>query len=83
MAEPIGAVEAVKAVMEKTGYTCASLGKSIGVKNTAIWDRLNNSRKKTDNMKIDTMVQMLRSMQYKVVIVPADKRVQEGEFELK
>lgn len=72
------ATAVVKAVMEEKNYTNASLGKSIGVANTAIWDRLNR-----DNLKVDTLVQMLAAMGYKVVAMPSDKKMQAGWYELK
>ena len=86
MAEPKGATEVVIDLMNKNGFTPAVLGKRIGVKNTAIWDRLYNSKRKergTDDMKVGTMTQMLRGMDYKLVAVPMNKKVMSDEYELK
>ncbi len=86
MAEPKGAVEVVVDLMEKNGYTPAVLGKRIGVKNTAIWDRLYNSEKKKRNstdLKVSNLAAMLRGMDYKVIAVPHDKKLSAGEYELK
>lgn len=86
MAEAKGATEVVIDLMNKNGFTPAVLGKRIGVKNTAIWDRLYNSKRKergTDDMKVGTMTQMLRGMDYKLVAVPTNKKVMSDEYELK
>lgn len=86
MAEAKGATEVVIDLMNKNGFTPAVLGKRIGVKNTAVWDRLYNSKRKergTDDMKVGTMTQMLRGMDYKLVAVPMNKKVMSDEYELK
>ena len=86
MAEAKGATEVVIDLMNKNGFTPAVLGKRIGVKNTAIWDGLYNSKRKergTDDMKVGTMTQMLRGMDYKLVAVPMNKKVMSDEYELK
>lgn len=86
MADAKGATEVVIDLMNKNGFTPAVLGKRIGVKNTAIWDRLYNSKRKergTDDMKVGTMTQMLRGMDYKLVAVPMNKKVMSDEYELK
>ena len=86
MAEAKGATEVVIDLMNKNGFTPAVLGKRIGVKNTAIWDRLYNSKRKergTDDMKVGTIAQMLRGMDYKLVAVPMNKKVMSDEYELK
>lgn len=86
MAEAKDATEVVIDLMNKNGFTPAVLGKRIGVKNTAIWDRLYNSKRKergTDDMKVGTMTQMLRGMDYKLVAVPMNKKVMSDEYELK
>ena len=86
MAEAKGATEVVIDLMNKNGFTPAVLGKRIGVKNTAIWDRLYNSKRKergTDDMKVGTMTKMLRGMDYKLVAVPMNKKVMSDEYELK
>lgn len=88
--EGAGAARVVHELMGKNEYTCAVLGKRIGVKNTTIWDRLYNKSKKgdegkpgTQDLKVSLMVQMLRGMGYKLIAVPDAKPVQEGEYVLK
>lgn len=78
MSKRMTATETVRKVMEGAGYTNATLGKAIGIANTAIWDRL-----KKDNMRVDTLVQMLSPMGYKLVAIPSDQRMKAGWYELK
>lgn len=74
----MGAVEAVKAVMAETNNSNASLGKLIGVANTAIWERLDKK-----DLKVSTMVQMLNAMGYDVVVMPNDVNMKAGWMRLK
>ena len=73
--------------MDKQGLTPTSLGKRIGVKATVIWDRLHNSKKvkerKSTDLKVSTMAEMLRGLDYKIIAVPADTKLSAGEYELK
>jgi hypothetical protein len=71
-------IEAISAVMAAKGETNASLGKRIGKTSAAMWDRLNKK-----NVGVPLMVEMARAMNYKVLLVPDDKPVREGEYELK
>ncbi len=71
------ATEIVKDIMEKQGVGQTALGKRIGVKNDAIYQRL-----KQDNISVDRLMQMLAAMDYKLVIIPASKPVRENEYEV-
>lgn len=71
------ATEIVKDIMEQQGIGQTALGKRIGVRNDAIYQRL-----KQDNISVDRLVQMLNAMDYKLVIIPADKQVRSGEYEV-
>jgi hypothetical protein len=73
--------EVVELVMEEKGMTNATVGKRIGLTSASMWDRLNN--KKKVSMKVGTLVQMLTAMDYKVIAVPNDRNLREGEYELK
>lgn len=87
MSDPKGAVEVVSELMEKQGFTPSSLGKRIGVKASAVWDRLYNPKKvkerKSTDLKVSTMAEMLRGMDYKIIAVPSTKKLSAGEYELK
>lgn len=71
------ATEIVKEIMEQQGIGQTALGKRIGVRNDAIYQRL-----KQDNISVDRLVQMLNAMDFKLVIVPSSKQVREGEYEV-
>ena len=71
------ATEIVKEIMEQQGIGQTALGKRIGVRNDAIYQRL-----KQDNISVDRLVQMLNAMDYKLVIIPSNKQVREGEYEV-
>lgn len=73
--------EVIGLVMENKGMTNAIVSKRIGLTSASMWDRLNN--KKKVSMKVGTLVQMLSAMDYKVIVVPNDRSLREGEYELK
>ena len=75
--ETMKATEIVKGIMEQQGIGQTALGKRIGVRNDAIYQRL-----KQDNIGVDRLVQMLNALDYKLVIVPSNKQVREGEYEV-
>lgn len=69
--------EIVKALMQKTGLGNAALGKRIGIKHDTVYQRLQQK-----NISINALNQMLSAMDYKIIIVPASRRVKEDEFEV-
>lgn len=81
MANKMTPAEVVELIMENKGMTNATVSKRIGISGASMWDRLNN--KKKASMKIDTLVQMLLAMDYKLIAVPNDRNLKEGEYELK
>jgi predicted XRE-type DNA-binding protein len=81
MAGKMTPAEVIGLVMESKGMTNATVGKRIGLTSASMWDRLNN--KKKVSMKVGTLVQMLSAMDYKVIAVPNDRSLREGEYELK
>lgn len=74
------AKEIVKKIMEDTETTNAEMASSLKISQAAVWDRLNP--KKTDNLTINKLDAMLRHLNYKIVIVPYNKRVLDGEYEV-
>ena len=75
------AKEIVKKIMEDTKTTNAEMAASLKISQAAVWDRLNH--KKTYNLTINKLDAMLRHLKYKIVIVPYNKRVSDGEYEVK
>lgn len=74
------AKEIVKKIMEDTETTNAEMAASLKISQAAVWDRLNP--KKTDNLTVNTLDAMLRHLNYKIVVVPYNKRVLDGEYEV-
>lgn len=72
--------EILKQVMESNGISNADLAKRLGVSNATIWERLNN--KNVKDIPVSLMVDMLKVMDYKVLVVPADRRIREEEYEV-
>ena len=72
--------EIVKVIMEKAGITNAVMAFKLNISQAALWDRLNN--KKVKDIPVSTLVEMLRALDYKVVIVPRSSRLPDGGYEV-
>lgn len=72
--------EIVAAIMEKNGVTNAQLAHKLGVTIATAWDRVNS--KKVKDVPLSTLDEMVRVLDYKIVIVPSDKPVLDGEYEV-
>ena len=68
--------EIIMQIMNEQGVTKGQLAKRLNLSNQAVWDRFNN--KKNKSLNVATTLQMLRALDYKLVIVPADKIVKDG-----
>ena len=73
--------EIVKTIMEQQGVSNAELAHRVGVKPTAMWDRLNNTNSKDLNVAL--LDDMLRALGYKIQIVPFNKQTPDGGYEVK
>jgi len=63
--------EIVKVIMQKKGKTNADLANGIGVSQATAWDRLNSP--KTNNLTVNKLTEMLRYLDYDLVIMPRGK----------
>lgn len=63
--------ETVKQLMSNKNITNAQMSSILGVSQATLWDRLNSSKNKS--MSIRTLSQMLKILDYEVVIVPRNK----------
>ena len=72
--------EIVKAIMEEQGLSNADLAHMVGIKPTAMWDRLNNTSIKDLNVALLRV--MLRVLGYKIQIVPREKKLVDGGYEV-
>lgn len=67
----------LKTIMTEKGIGNSVLGKRIGIAHNVIYQRL-----RQDNIGINALSQMLGAMDYKVIVVPADRRVRDDEYEV-
>lgn len=72
--------EIVKKIMEEQSVGNAELAHKLSVKPTAMWDRLNNS--KTKDINVSLLSSMVRVLGYKIQIVPNNKKLPDGGFEI-
>ena len=70
----------LKEVMTAKSLSNAELAKRLNVSNATIWERLNN--KNVKDIPVSLMTTMLRAMDYKVIVVPANTRLPEGGYEV-
>lgn len=71
------AMEAVKAIMAAKGIRPAVLCDRLRIKSNVLSERF-----KQKNVSVEKLNEMLRAMDYKVVIVPRDARVPDGGYEI-
>ena len=63
----------VKSVMENKGVSNATLADRLNISQAAAWDRVNS--KKVKDIPVSILSEMLRAMDYKVVVVPRTTRI--------
>jgi DNA-binding Xre family transcriptional regulator len=66
----------IKEIMETKSITNADMAGRLDITQASLWDRLNT--KKAKDIPLSTLSEMLRVLDYKVVIVPRNSRVPEG-----
>ena len=71
------AMEAVRKIMELTGVRPAVLCDRLNIKSNVLSERF-----KQKNVSVSKLNEMLRMMDYKVVLVPRDSKVPENGFEV-
>lgn len=72
--------EITKVIMDKQGVNNASMADRINITQAALWDRLNT--KKAKDIPVSMLSEMLRALDYKVVIVPRSSRVPADGYEV-
>lgn len=72
--------EIVAAIMEKTGTSNATLAHKLEVSIATMWDRINS--KKVKDIPLSTMNDMVRAMDYKIIVVPFSRKLKEDEYEV-
>ena len=72
--------EIIAAIMDKTGTSNAKLADRLGISNATAWDRVNT--KKTKDIPVSMLAEMVRTMDYKVVVVPRTTKIGQEWFEV-
>lgn len=70
-------MEAVRKIMELKGVRVSVLCDRLGLKSNVLCGRFTQK-----NVSVSVLNEMLRAMDYKVVIVPRETRIPEGGFEI-
>ena len=71
------ATDGVREVMKVRGVRFVDLRKRLGLESNTMSNRLSQ-----ENISIGKLNEMLRVLDYKVVIMPNDTRLREGEYEV-
>ena len=76
-ASQMKAGDAIKKVMEEQGVRVSQIAYMTGKKSNVISERLSQ-----ENISVGKMLEMLRVLEYKVVIMPRDAKMQDGWYEV-
>lgn len=71
------ATEAVKKIMTEQSVTKTAMAGRLGISFSALSERLTQ-----ENISVKKLLEMLRVLDYKIVIVPRSSRLQEGGIEI-
>lgn len=72
--------EIIAAIMEKNNVSNAQMAHKLGISIATMWDRINS--KKVKDIPLSKLNEMVRELDYKIIVVPNDKQVEDGEFEV-
>ena len=72
--------EIIKDIMVKQGETNAGVASKLEISQAALWDRLNNNKRK--DLSVSVLLKMLRLFEYKIQIVPRTKQLPKDGYEL-
>lgn len=72
--------EIIKELMVKENKTNARFASDLEISQAALWDRLNNSKRK--DLSISVLSKMLRLLGYKIQIVPRNKKLPDDSYEI-
>ena len=70
----------VKEIMKEQGVTNTVMASRLNITQAALWDRINSSKVK--DIPLSTLNEMLRALDYKIVIVPIDNRVPDKGYKV-
>jgi len=69
--------EAVREIMNTQEIKIATLASRLNIKHNVMSERL-----RQNNISIDKLNEMLRALDYKILVVPRSSRVPDGGFEI-
>lgn len=72
--------EIVAKIMGIKKISNAELAHKLDISVPTMWDRINT--RKTKDIPISTMNEMVRVMDYKIIVVPSNRQIKENEFEV-
>ena len=75
--------EIIKAIMELKNINNATLASDLGITQAALWDRLDTQPRKNKPRKdipVSLLSEMVRTMDYKVIVVPKNTTVSDDSF---
>lgn len=72
--------EIVKELMQKENKTNARFASDLEISQAALWDRLNNAKRK--DFSVSVLSEMVRLLGYKIQIVPISNQKPKDGYEL-
>ena len=80
----------VKMIMTKQEVTNAKLASRLSITPATLWDRVSNNKRVNKkgqlvgerDLNVQILNEMLRALDYKIIIAPADAKVPEGGYTL-
>lgn len=69
--------EIIKVLMKQLGFTNQSLADKLGKSHASA---ISNPLSRTNGMRIDTFLELVRAMNYKVIVVPENTAVSDNSF---
>ena len=72
--------EIVKEIMKEQGVTNSLMANRLNITQAALWDRINSGKVK--DIPLSTLNEMLRALDYKIIIVPTDSRVPDKGYKV-
>lgn len=73
--------EIIKMIMKEQEVNNSALAKRLGVTQATLWDRLDTTPRKgkpRKDISVALFSEMLRALDYKVVVVPENARIRDG-----
>lgn len=74
----MGIIEIIEKVMETQGVSAPALERRLGLTRNTVFNRLYGVKNK--GLKVAKAYEMLRAMDYKIVVMPADGKVPSGAY---